>query len=137
MAKRIHRQEGFTLIELMIVILIIGILVGIAVPVFLAARGNAQAKSCMADQRNYETASDVWAGEVGEYPTAATLPAGTVGPTGTSTGAWPADYYNGNIVAATNMPACTIPSTGTITNLAAWGGTNRPEVQCSIAEHQR
>lgn len=64
-----HRQEGFTLIELMIVILIIGILVGIAVPVFLAARGNAQEKTCKANMKTIKTQSNVYAASNdGTYP---------------------------------------------------------------------
>jgi len=57
--KMFRRDEGFTLVELMVVVLIIGILVAIAVPVFLNASANAQAKSCQANQRTINGAIQV------------------------------------------------------------------------------
>jgi type IV pilus assembly protein PilA len=49
-------EEGFTLIELMVVVLIIAILIAIAIPTFLGARQRAQERASQSDLRNGLTA---------------------------------------------------------------------------------
>lgn len=71
--KFFHRDEAFTLIELMIVILIIAILVAIAVPVFLSARKNAQRRTCQANLRTIEGAINTYNAEYDAYPPAASV----------------------------------------------------------------
>jgi type IV pilus assembly protein PilA len=51
------REEGFTLIELMVVVLIIAILIAIAIPTFLGARARAQDRAAQSSLRNTVTAA--------------------------------------------------------------------------------
>jgi type IV pilus assembly protein PilA len=58
---RINREdEGFTLVELMVVVLVIAILIAIAVPTFLGARQRAQDRAAQSDLRNAMTAEKVF-----------------------------------------------------------------------------
>ena len=54
--RRKGSEEGFTLIELMVVVLIIAILIAIAIPTFLGARQRAQNRSAQSNMRNALTA---------------------------------------------------------------------------------
>ena len=54
--KRREDDEGFTLIELMVVVLIIAILIAIAIPTFLGARQRAQDRAAQSNVRNAFTA---------------------------------------------------------------------------------
>src|SRR5207302_4867235 len=59
--KRLHGDEGgFTLIELMVVVLIIAILIAIAIPTFLGARKRAQDKQAQSNIRNALTAEKTY-----------------------------------------------------------------------------
>ena len=52
MRERENGERGFTLIELMVVVMIIAILVGIAIPAFLGARKRAQDTAAKSNLRN-------------------------------------------------------------------------------------
>jgi type IV pilus assembly protein PilA len=66
-------ERGFTLIELMVVVLIIAILIAIAIPTFLGARDRAQDRSAQSNLRNALTAAKTVYSDNQTYGTSASL----------------------------------------------------------------
>ncbi|MBY0550238.1 MAG: type II secretion system GspH family protein [Candidatus Obscuribacterales bacterium] len=69
--KKFRRADGFTLVELLTVVLIIGILAAIAVPNFVAAKKNAQNSEVRGNMRTTQIAAEGYATDTGgNYGTA-------------------------------------------------------------------
>lgn len=69
MFKIKKNKKGFTLVELMVVVVIIGILVAIAIPVYNSVTNSAKEKTCVANLRTLVEASSMYLAKYGNYPT--------------------------------------------------------------------
>jgi prepilin-type N-terminal cleavage/methylation domain-containing protein len=61
MKTNTSRQAGFTLVEIMIVVAIIGLLAAIAIPNFIKARTTSQQNACINNLRQLDGAVQQWA----------------------------------------------------------------------------
>ena len=94
-----NRQEGFTLIELMIVIAIIGILSAIAIPNFLSYRQKGKDSAAKSEATNFYTSTMAHYADTGTG--SPFTPDGTGGTKPTGFAANPAVSYTGNITITT------------------------------------
>ncbi len=104
--------DGFTLLEIMIVITIIGVIVALAVPNFVKARTRTQTQLCIENLAQIESAKQIWGVENGKVDGDIPTPGELIGPTA---------YIK-------QMPAC--PAGGTY-QFQAIGQT----ATCSVSGH--
>ena len=95
------RSKGFTLVEIMIVVLIIGILLSIAVPQWMKARARSQTNACYGNLKQIENAKEELAMEM-HLPQGAPVVNGDL---------WPA-YIKGS-----TFPACAAGGTYTLNTI--------------------
>jgi prepilin-type N-terminal cleavage/methylation domain-containing protein len=75
MKNKVSRKAGFTLVEIMIVVAIIGLLAAIAIPNFVRARTTSQMNACINNLRLIDSAGQQWALE--QHQGSAAEPAAT------------------------------------------------------------
>ena len=116
MKKQVHRTRGFTLVEIMIVVGIIGLLAAIAIPNFVRARSTSQQNACINNLRQINSAVQQWAMETGQSPGAP--------PPDMQADLTPYIQLNSN----SSIPLCPAGGTYTVYPVSAV-----PQVSCSLS----
>ncbi len=113
--NKTSRKAGFTLVEIMIVVAIIGLLAAIAIPNFIKARATSQQNACINNLKQIDGAINEWALETGQSN-------GTT-VTGIATVSAYIKLNSNNLV-----PSCPAGGTYTTTTVGA-----NPQVSCSLS----
>ena len=109
-------KSGFTIIELLVVVVVIGILAAIAIPKFSATKDKSRMASVKSDLRNTMTAEEAYFADYSTFGTLSQLQTNSnynlsVGNTGTvtpATNGYTATISNATI--STGMTQCTVQS---------------------------
>ncbi|GAC1442278.1 MAG: hypothetical protein NVS2B3_08250 [Vulcanimicrobiaceae bacterium] len=124
--RRPHAQDGFTLVELMVVVAIIALLAAVVIPNFVHARAQAAVSQTEANMKQISTALELYYADNQSYPTANAPvdPALFGGPTNPYLTSTPASALKRAKYAYTDVPAAAgVPESYTLTDAGPYDPT--------------